>query len=115
LNFLSSNLKFLRSKNNLNQEDIAKVVGKARSLVSQWESDDREITTEDIIKLSDYFGVSMDSFVGKDLRNIQNNTFSELELLFDKYKNILTENDEEHIKFIIEQRIKDIDKEKENE
>jgi len=112
MNFLSSNLKFLRNKNNLNQEDIAKIVGKARSLVSAWESDDRDITTEDIIKLSDYFGITMDTFVGKDLRiKTENNGFDELELLFDKHKDILTESDKAVIKTIIEQRKKEIDKE----
>ena len=53
MNYLSTNIKFLRQERKLTQEDIAKIVDKSRVLVSQWESDDREITTEDIIKLSD--------------------------------------------------------------
>ena len=43
MNFLSTNIKFLRQKNGLTQEDISKIVGKSRVLVSQWESDEREI------------------------------------------------------------------------
>ena len=35
----------------------------------------------------------------------------EVELLFDKNKNILTQDDKDYIKFIIEKRKKDIDKE----
>ena len=114
MNYLSTNIKFLRQKNNLTQEDIGKVVNKSRVLVSQWESDERDITTEDIIKLSDYFCVPMDTLVGKDLR-IQNNTFDELEILFDKHKDILTEDDKATMKFLIEKRIKEIDKQNEGD
>ena len=94
----------------LTQDDIAKIVNKSRVLVSQWESDAREITTEDIIKISDYFNVPMDVLVGKDLR-ISDNTFDETNVLFDKYKDFLTDDDKEYIKFIIEKRKKEIDKE----
>lgn len=110
MNYLSTNLKYLRQKNGRSQDDISKVVGKARSLISQWESDDREITTEDIIKLSDYFNVSMDSLVGKDLR-FEDSNFDELGILFDKNKDKLTESDKAIIKTIIEERKKEYDKE----
>ena len=110
MNYLSKNIKFLRQKNGLTQEELAKIVEKSRVLISQWESDDREITTEDIIKLSDYFNVPMDSLVGKDLR-IQNNSLDELDILFDKNKDILTESDKNIMKAIITERRKQIDKE----
>ena len=51
----------------------------------------------------------MDSLVGKDLR-IKDNEFDELELLFNKNKDILTEDDKETMKFIIEKRRREIDK-----
>ena len=110
MNYISSNLKHLRTSNNLTQDDIAKIVNKSRVLVSQWESDAREITTEDIIKISDYFNVPMDILVGKDLR-ISDNTFDETNVLFNKYKDFLTDDDKEYIKFIIEKRKKEIDRE----
>lgn len=110
MNYLSTNIKFLRQTNNLTQEDIAKIVDKSRVLVSQWESDERDITTEDVIKLSDYFNIPMDTLVGKDLR-IGNDVFDETDVLFDKYKDILTKDDKEYIKFIIDKRKKEIDKE----
>ena len=115
MNYLSKNIKFLRQKNGLTQEELAKIVEKSRVLISQWESDDREITTEDIIKLSDYFNVPMDSLVGKDLRN-QSDSLDELDILFDKNKDILTEADKNIMKAIITERRKQIDKElRENE
>ena len=108
MNYLSTNIKFLRQSKNLTQEDLANIVGKARSLVSQWESDDRDITTEDIIKLSNYFNIPMDTLVGKDLR-IEEEGFDELELLFNKNKDILSEDDKETIKFVIEKAKRKID------
>lgn len=109
MNYISSNIKFLRLQKGLTQDDIAKVVNKSRVLISQWESDSREITTEDIIKLSDYFSVPMDILVGKDLR-LNNDSFDELEILFNKNKDILTDDDKETIKFLIEKRKREIDK-----
>ena len=110
MNYLSTNIKYLRQQRRLTQEELASTVGKARSLVSQWESDDRGITTEDIIKLSDYFNIPMDTLVGKDLR-IANNSLDELDILFDKNKDILTESDKNIMKAIITERRKQIDKE----
>lgn len=114
MDFLSKNIKFLRQKNRMTQEELANVVGKARSLISAWESDDREISTQDIIKLSDYFDVPMDSLVGKNLKIEDSSSFDELELLFSKNKNLLTDEDKEYIKFIIEKRKREIDKELNN-
>ena len=56
--------------------------------------------TKDIIKLSDYFNVPMDIFVGKDSW-INHKSFNETDVLFDKYKDVLTESDNEIIKTII--------------
>ena len=44
------------------------------------------------------------------LEKKENNSFDEFELLFDKNKDVLTEDDKEYIKFIIEKRKKEIDK-----
>ena len=45
----------------------------------------------------------------------KNQEFDELELLFSKHKNILTDDDKEYIKFIIEKRRKEIDKQLDKE
>lgn len=50
--------------------------------------------------------VMLDNF---DIKN--ENSFDELEILFDKHKDILTQDDKDYIKFIIEKRKKEIDKE----
>lgn len=111
MDFLSKNIKYLRQQKKLTQEELANIVGKTRSLISQWESDDREISTQDIIKLSDYFEVPMDALVGSDLMMKDSGSFDELEVLFSKNKDLLTDEDKEYIKFIIEKRKREIDKE----
>lgn len=110
MSLFSRNLKYLRTIEKLSQEDVGKIVGKDRSLISQWESDDKNVSVEDIAKLSDYFNVSMDNLVGTDL-SLADNKHDELDILFDKHKDILTDDDKEYIKFIIEKRKKEIDKE----
>ena len=114
MNYLSTNIKYLRMQKDMTQEELAKVVDKSRVLVSQWESDSREITTEDIIKLSNFFNVPMDALVGTNL-TLGEKTFDELELLFSKNKDILTEDDKAYIRFIIEKRRNEIDKEMGND
>lgn len=113
MNYLSTNIKHLRNTKGLTQEDLARIVDKSRVLVSQWESDSREITTEDIIKLSNYFNVPMDLLVGSNLA-LNDKPYDEFEILFNKYKNILTESDKAVITTIINQRKKEIDEAIEN-
>ena len=111
MNYLSPNIKFLRQQHTLKQEDIGDIVGKTRSLVSAWESDSRSITTEDIIKLSNYFNIPIDVLVGKDLR-IEKKEFDELELLFDKAKPHLSDDDKETMKFLMQKTINNYEKSK---
>lgn len=42
------------------------------------------------------------------------NNFSELDVLWNKYKKYLTEDDKETMKFLFEKRMRDIDKQREN-
>ena len=60
--------------------------------------------------LADALNVTETWLMGYDTDKEENNSFDELELLFDKNKDILTEDDKQYIKFIIEKRKKDIDK-----
>ena len=112
MNYLSTNIKYLRLLNNLTQDDLAKIINKSRVTICHWEANEREVTVEDIIKLSDYFNVPMQELVGKDLRiDSKDNNLSHNELLFSKNKDLLTESDWTIINTIIEQRKKEIDKE----
>lgn len=53
-------IKDLRKKKGLNQEDLGKIIGLTDSAISSIETERSEIKSEDAIKLSKYFNVSLD-------------------------------------------------------
>ena len=57
--------------------------------------------------LANYFNIKKSDLIEDKYKN----SLDEFEILFDKHKDILTEDDKEYIKFIIEKRKKEIDKE----
>jgi len=59
-------LKELRKEKNKTQQDIAKLTGYKQTLISKWEHGDREPDTETLIKLANYFNVSVDYLIGND-------------------------------------------------
>ncbi len=110
-NYFNTNLKHLRIQNGLTQQELAKKLNKDYSTIGKWELGQRNPTTLDLLKLSDIFNVSERDLVQKNLLYSTIETVDELEMLFIKNKNILTDNDRILIKTIIEQRKKEVDKE----
>lgn len=110
--FLNKNIKFLRMSKGISQQSLADKVGIDRSTISRIENNEIETTIDNAIKISEVLNTSLPDLLNKDLTIEGNNTsFDELELLFDKHKDILTQDDKDYIKFIIEKRKKEIDKE----
>ncbi len=108
--YFNKNLKFIRQKKGISQQELADKLKLDRSTISRWENDEMDITVGNAIQISDYFNIPIEDFTGRDLSLNDNNTFDELELLFNKNKDILTDDDKEYMKFIIEKRKKEIDK-----
>lgn len=109
-NNFSFNLKHIRQEKGLTQEQLGKLMNKDYSTIGKWENGTRSPIMEDVIKLSDIFNVDIKDLIESNFYS-ENNKFDELELLFSKNKDILTDDDKEYIKFIIEKRKKEIDKE----
>lgn len=109
-NNFSNNLKHLRIQKGLTQEELSKQLDKDYSTIGKWENGTRSPIMSDVLKVADYFEVPVGDLITTNLS--LNNNFDELELLFSKNKDILTEDDKEYIKFIVEKRKKEIDKEK---
>ena len=107
--FLSSNLKYLRNIKGKTQQEVADYCNKANTAISNWEKGIREPDAVDLAKLSDFFNVPIDDLMLKDLRIIDK-PLDELDILFSKHKDILTDEDKEYMRFIIEKRKKEIDK-----
>ena len=61
---LGNNLKQLRQKMGLRQDDVAGMVKVERSTVSNWERGVKQPGLNILVKLSEIYGVSMDELVG---------------------------------------------------
>ncbi len=108
--FFNKNLKYIRQQKNISQQELADKLNLDRSTISRWENDEMDVTVGNALLVANYFNIPIEDFTSKDLSTGNRNDFDELELLFDKNKDILTDEDKEYIKFIIEKRKKDIDK-----
>ena len=54
------NLRAIREDNDLRQSDIAKILNVSQNTYSQYENGVIALTAEVLIKLSDFYGVSVD-------------------------------------------------------
>lgn len=62
------NIKFLRRKHEMTQSDMAELLGfKGKSSLCAVETGKVGMSIENLIKLSDYFGVTLDQLVKQDL------------------------------------------------
>lgn len=79
-NYFSKNLKYLREKKGLEQQELADMLNVGRSTISCWENDLRSPQMEYVLKLAQYFNVK-DNFIFDDLSatEFDNASFVELE------------------------------------
>lgn len=69
---LSTRLKQLRTEKNLTQTDLANILGIAKTTVAAYEQGKNEPSISTLIKIADYFNVSMDYLTGNnDVKNIK--------------------------------------------
>lgn len=61
------NLRYFRTKYEMTQRDIAELLGVSQKSISQYEKCERTPTIENVTKMADYFGVTLDQFVKQDL------------------------------------------------
>ncbi len=76
-NFFATNFKFLREKNKMTQEEIAKKLEKDYSTIGKWEKGQRYPIMLDVIRISQIFNVSLEDLILKDLRIIDENNDKE--------------------------------------
>ena len=109
-NFFPTNLQYLRKDKHLTQTELANKIGVDQTTIGRWEDGNREPTIGNVANIAEVFNISIPDLLDKDLTK-ENNVFDETEVLFDKYKDVLSESDKNIIKAIIEERKKEIDKE----
>lgn len=106
----NKNLKFIRQQKGISQQELADKLKLDRSTISRWENDEMDITVGNAIQISNFFNIPMEDLTGRDLSiDNQLEKYDELELLFSKNKDILTEDDKETIKFVIERAKRKVD------
>lgn len=112
-------LKLLREEKGLFQKDIATLLNVSIPAVNQYESGKRDMSTETVVKLAEYFGVSTDYLLGKsDIRNPEKAQEDPLGLAkigfsMENYTP-LTEKQKEQIRDLLEIILKDNKKDKED-
>lgn len=73
-------LKLLREEKNLLQEELGKIIGVSGRAIGNYETENRDMSTEVLKKLSDFFGVSIDYILGNsdnknNLQDLSENSF----------------------------------------
>ena len=75
-------IKELREKNNISQMELAKILKVSPAAVSNWEKERRQPDLNMIITIADYFGVSVDQVIGRDVTERPRN-YTEREHMLD--------------------------------
>lgn len=109
--YFPHNLKYLLDSGQISVKTLLQITGiNSPGLITMWKNGERQITTKDLIAIANYLNYTVDDLINRDLTIQTNKTLDELEVLFSKYKESLSESDKAIIKTIIEERIKEIDK-----
>ena len=67
MSFISSNIRFLRNLKRYGQEDIAAALSLTQAAISAYEVGKSQPTPDGLVILSDFFGVTIDDLIKKDL------------------------------------------------
>lgn len=76
---LASNLKFLRKRKRLTQDDVSKLLEIKRSTLNGYEQNISRPSIEGLILLSDFFGFSIDSLIRINLEALSESVLSQME------------------------------------
>jgi transcriptional regulator with XRE-family HTH domain len=67
VNYFGRNLRYLREKNDLTQDDMKPLLGIANTTWSNYENGVSEPPIQSLIKISKYFGVTLDELITADI------------------------------------------------
>lgn len=83
--FLSNNIRFLRKRKNLTQQDLADAININRSTLNGYENRVSEPGIGELVKFSTFFHVSVDMLVTNDISEMSEFQLSQIELGADPY------------------------------
>jgi len=76
---IGENLKLLRKRKKLSQEELAKALELTRSSYSGYENGVAEPNLENLIKFGAFFGISLDKLIKTDLKNFSDNEWVKID------------------------------------
>lgn len=100
------NLRYYMEEHNIDRNKICEILSIPYTTLSDWLNAKKYPRIDKIEMLANYFNIQKSDLI----ENKNKNEFDELEILFNKNKDILTDDDKEMIRFMIEKRKKEIDK-----
>ena len=86
---ISANIRFLRKKNNLTQQEFADAIGIKRSMIGAYEEDRASPKMDNMKSIANYFGISVDELVSE---RITDKWLAERETRLEKEKEIKAGN-----------------------
>lgn len=69
MNYFSSNLKYLLKRFYTTQAELASYIGKSQNSISNWINEISTPDVGDLIKINQFFGISIDALIFIDLKN----------------------------------------------
>lgn len=66
MTIFSERIKRLRKNKGLKQQELAEILGIKRNTYSDWENGKTEPRFDNLVKLADFFNVSLDWLFGRD-------------------------------------------------
>ena len=71
---LGKQLKLFREQNGYSQNQIAECLGTTRQTISNWENDKTIIDSHSLIRLADFYQISLDELCGRKVIPVYNNS-----------------------------------------
>lgn len=112
-NNFAFNLKHIRQEKGLTQEQLGKLMNKDYSTIGKWESGTRSPIMEDVIKLADILQIDIQDLIDKDYSK-NDDRLTKLDILYQKTKNILSEDDKSTLEFILQKTLNNYNNSKKN-
>ena len=76
MQMLGKQLKLFREQNGYSQNQIAEYLGTTRQTISNWENDKTIIDSHSLIRLADFYQISLDELCGRKKIPVYKNLFS---------------------------------------
>lgn len=83
--YLKTNLKKLRLRKGVSQELVAKALGISRQKLTRFETQDTTPEQDVLVKMSDYYGITLDALIKVDLTKLSELQFKALDNGFDVF------------------------------